>query len=91
MCEFFVIFHGVFFSFSSFFFFFLRFYSFIFREWVRERRDTTMCGCLSLATYWGPGPQPRHVPRLGIEPATPQFAGQHSTHWATAARAFLRL
>ena len=29
-----------------------------------------MCGCLSSAPYWGPGPQPRHVPRLGVEPAT---------------------
>ena len=25
-----------------------------------------MCGCLSLAPLWGPGPQPRHVPRLGL-------------------------
>ena len=21
-----------------------------------------MCGCLSRAPHWGPGPQPRHVP-----------------------------
>ena len=25
-----------------------------------------MCGCLSSAPYWGPGPQPRHMPWLGI-------------------------
>ena len=25
-----------------------------------------MCGCLSHALYWGPGPQPRLVPWLGI-------------------------
>ena len=29
-----------------------------------------MCGCLSSAPYWGPGRQPRHVPSLGVEPAT---------------------
>ena len=41
-----------------------RFYLF-FREWKGERtrgRETSMCGCLSHAPYWGPGPQPRHVP-----------------------------
>ena len=35
----------------------------------------------------GPGPQPRHVPLLGIELATLWFTGQHSIHWATPARA----
>ena len=35
----------------------------------------------------GPGPQPRHVPWLGIKPTTLWFAGQHSIHWATPARA----
>ena len=38
-----------------------------------------MCGCLSRAPYWGPGPQPRCVPWLGIEQATLWFAGQHLT------------
>ena len=33
-----------------------------------------MCGCLSHGPYWGPGQQPRHVPWLGIEPATLWFA-----------------
>ena len=37
-----------------------------------------MCGCLSCALYWGPSPQPRHVPWLGIEPATPK-SSQSST------------
>ena len=32
-----------------------------------------MCGCLSCAPYGGPGPQPRHVPRLGIELVTLWF------------------
>ena len=31
----------------------------------------------------GPGPQPRHVPWPGIEPATFQFAVWRLTHWAT--------
>ena len=44
-------------------FFFLRFYLFIFREKGGEgERETSMCGCLSCTPYWGPGPQPRHVP-----------------------------
>ena len=46
-----------------------------------------MCGCLSCAPYWGPGPQHRHVPWLGIEPVTLWFAGPCSIHWATPARA----
>ena len=29
-----------------------------------------MCGCLSCTLFWEPGPQPRHVPLLGIQPAT---------------------
>ena len=37
--------------------------------------------------YWGPGPQPRHVPWLGIERVTLWFTGQCSIHWATPARA----
>ena len=28
-----------------------------------------------------------HVPRLGIQPSTFRFTGQHSIHWATPARA----
>ena len=36
---------------------------------------------------WGPGPQPRHVPWLGIELASLWFAGPCSVHWATPARA----
>ena len=33
-----------------------------------------MCGCLSSVPYWGPGPHPRHVPWLGIEPTALWFA-----------------
>ena len=46
-----------------------------------------MCGCLSHAPSWRPGPQPRHVPWLRIKPATFWFAVKHSIHWATRARA----
>ena len=28
----------------------------------KRRRETSMCGCLSHAPCWGPGPQSRHVP-----------------------------
>ena len=31
-------------------------------EGKEKERDTSMCGCLSHAPYWGPGPQPRRVP-----------------------------
>ena len=41
----------------------------------------------SCGPYSGPGPQRRHVPWLGIEPATLWFSGQHSVHWAIPARA----
>ena len=53
----------------------------------KRRRETSMCGCISRALYWGPGPQPRHVLWLGIKQATFWFKGQHSIHWATPARA----
>ena len=46
-----------------------------------------MWDCFSLAPYWGPGPQPRHVPWLGIELVTLWFTGWCSIHWATPARA----
>ena len=72
--------------------FFLRFFKkdFIYffrkRKGQEKRRETLMCGCLLYTPYWGPGPQPRHVPWLGIEPATLWFTGLHSIHWATPAR-----
>ena len=46
-----------------------------------------MCDCLLHTPTWGPGPQPRHVPWLGIELATLWFTDRHSIHWATPARA----
>ena len=55
----------------------------------KRGRETSMCSCLSHAPYWGPGLQPRHVPWLGIEPATLWFTGRSSIHWATPTRAYL--
>ena len=46
-----------------------------------------MWGCLSHNPHQGPGPQPRHVPRLGIKPVTLCFTGWCSIHWTTPARA----
>ena len=69
---------------------------FIFGERGREReregerqwcaRETSV-GCLSHIPNWEPGVHPRHVPQQGIELATFQFAGWHSSHWDTPARA----
>ena len=28
----------------------------------KRRKETLICGCLLCTPYWGPGPQPRHVP-----------------------------
>ena len=61
-------------------------YLFLERGEGREKRKEPMYGSLSHAPYWGPGPQPRHVPWLGIQPATLWFAGWHSIHLATPAR-----
>ena len=68
---------------------FLRFYLFISREGKGGRNrggETLVCSCLSHAPYWGPGPQPRHVPWLRIQSATHCFAVWRSIHWATPAR-----
>ena len=48
-------------------FFFFKFKDFIYllfdRKGGRKRgRETSVCGCLLRAPYWGPGLQPRHVP-----------------------------
>ena len=52
--------------------------SHVFNWWVyREARFTTS---YLPPPYWRPGPQPKHVPWLGVEPAPLWFAGQHSIH-----------
>ena len=92
-------FHTVWFSVSSgcfmIFFFYLKtfylFYYFLERgKGGRKRgRETSVCGWPSCVPHQGPGPQPRHVSWLGIEPATFWFAGPCSIHWATPARFFV--
>ena len=37
-----------------FFFFFFKFYWFILDREERRKRETSMCGCLSCASHWGP-------------------------------------
>ena len=81
-------------SFDCFLNTFFYFWIFFFKDFIyflerrgERKRETSMCGCLSCTSYWGPGLQPRHMPWLGIEPATLWFAGLHSIHWATTARA----
>ena len=49
-------------------------------------RDTST-SCLLRALSWGPGPQPRPGPWLGIELATSQFTSWCAVHWATPAKA----
>ena len=72
-----------------FFFFFLRE-----GKGRRKRgRETSMCGWLLYTPYWGPSPQPRHVPWLGIELVTLWFAGRHSiteTHQPGLKRSFVK-
>ena len=58
------------------------------RRRERNKTQTPIC-CLSHTPSWGPGPQPRHVPWLGIKPVTFRFRNQCSMHWATPARANL--
>ena len=68
--------------------FFKKGYLFLERGEGREKeRERNINGCLFHAPDQGPGPQPRHVPWLGIEPVILWFAGPHSVHWATPARA----
>ena len=60
----------------------------------RERgRDTSMCGHLPHSPHWGPGLQPRYVPRLGTEPATlwlPAHAQPTELHQARLSTVVLR-
>ena len=67
--------------------FFFFFFNILFIRFSREgkggrkrRRETLMCerniNCLWHTPSQGPGPQPSHVPWLGIQPVTFWFAGQ---------------
>ena len=80
---------------SSFFFFKKKIYLFLESEEGREKErgrgirvweiHWLVASCMH--PNWGPGPQPRHVPWLAIEPVMFWFSGQCSTHWATPVRA----
>ena len=52
-----------------------------------KEREKHQCVVASRAPYWGPSPQPRHVPWLGIGLQILWFIGPHSIHWAIPARA----
>ena len=68
----------------SIFFFKILFIYFLERGQGREKgREISLWGCLLPACDWGPGPQPRHVPWLGIKLVTFWFSGQSYIHWAT--------
>ena len=56
---------------------------FFFRKWKggrKREKKTSLCGCVSHTPHKGPGLQPRHVPRMGIELVTLWFAVQRSIH-----------
>ena len=63
--------------------FFKRFFIHLF---FREKKRGIKKG-KHLVSHWGPTLQLRHVSWVGIEPVTLWFAGLHSIHWATPARA----
>ena len=74
-----------------FIYLFIRFYLFIFRERRREgEREGKKHQCV-VASHMPPTRdlawKPGMCPRLGFEPAALWFAGWHSIHWATPARA----
>ena len=55
------------------------------------KKNTNVWLPLTCPLNWGPGPQPRHVPWVGIELATLWFAGRRSVHWGTPAKATLTI
>ena len=63
-------------------------YLFLERGEGRERNINVWLLLMHLALETWPT-KPRHVPWLGIKPATLWFSGWHSIHWATLARAVL--
>ena len=65
------------------------------REKERERNIAVwemywLVSCLLHNPNWGPGPQPRRVPWLGIELVTFLVTGWHLIHWATPARPYFK-
>ena len=74
---------------ASYFLFNLKKYSiYLFLKGREKEREKNINVWLPLQNpNWGPGPQLRHVPWLGIESLTLWFSVQHSIHWSTPARA----
>ena len=64
------------------FLFFLKILFIVFREvWGEREGKKYQCVVAShMSPYWGPGPQSRHVPQLGIKLATLWFTDQYSIH-----------
>ena len=61
-------------DYSIIFFKILFIYFYTERKGERQRGgETSVCGCPSRGPHWGSGPQPRHVPWLGIKLATLWF------------------
>ena len=57
------------------------------KEGEREGEKHQCVGASCMLPHWGPGPQLRHVPCLGVKPATLWFSGRCLIHQATPARA----
>ena len=77
------LYHICLYEYQNIYFYFLKILFIYFLERGREGgrgREVSVCGCLLHAPYWGPVPQPRHAPYLGIKLATLWFTGQHSIH-----------
>ena len=68
-------------------FFKKRFYVFIFRERGRKGKKEGEEHRYVREASTGPGPQPRHVPCLGIKPVTFRLVGWTLTYWVTPVRA----
>ena len=68
--------------------FFFKIFIYLFLDRGEEKeRNINVWLPLTYPPHWGPGLQPSHLPWLGIGLLTLWFAGQHSVHWATTARA----
>ena len=86
---------GNFLTFCTFKFLYINFiylyfiYLFLQRGGGDRERNISVWLPLRRPSYWGPGPQPRHVLWLGIELATLWFTVRCSIHWATPARAYI--
>ena len=66
----------------SFFFFFKTLFIYFLEKGRESEREGEKHQCVvasHMPPYWGPGPQTRNVPWLGIKLATLWFTGRHST------------